>query len=44
MYSISVTEFRDYEVQENDVKMKKAISSETLFEDFVEKSRLQSMQ
>ena len=27
---------QDYEVQENDVKMKKAISAETLFEDFVE--------
>ena len=35
---------QDYEVQENDVKMKKSISSETLFEDFVEKSRLQSME
>ena len=28
---------QDYEVQENDVKMKTAISAETLFEDFVEK-------
>ena len=27
---------QDYEVQENDVKMKKAISDETLFEEFVE--------
>ena len=27
---------QDYEVQENDVKMKKVISAETLFEDFVE--------
>ena len=27
---------QDYEVQENDVKMKKAISAETLFEEFVE--------
>ena len=27
---------QDYEVQENDVKMKKAISAETLFEDFVD--------
>ena len=34
---------QDYEVQENDVKMKKSISAETLFEDFVEKSRLQLM-
>ena len=28
---------QDYEVQENDVKMKKSILAETLFEDFVEK-------
>ena len=35
---------QDYEMQENDVKMKKFISAETLFEDFVEKLRLQSMQ
>ena len=27
---------QDYEVQENDVKMKKAISAKTLFEDFVD--------
>ena len=27
---------QDYEVQENDVKMKKAISAENLFEDFVD--------
>ena len=28
---------QDYKVQENDVKMKKSISAETLFEEFVEK-------
>ena len=27
---------QDYEVQENDVRMKKSISAETLFEEFVE--------
>ena len=33
----SVGVLKDYEVQENDVKMKKSISAETLFEEFVEK-------
>ena len=32
------------EVQENDVSMKQPILAETLFEEFVEKSRLQSTQ
>ena len=35
---------QDCEVQENDVRMKTPISAETLFEEFVEKSILQSTQ
>ena len=31
---------QDHEVQENDVKTKKAISSETLFEEFVEQTEI----